>query len=229
MESRSTTDATVASPKTASSTDRETVDPASASREDLEEEVRTLRSRIARLEADQDDPASWLERNGPALAGVGTALGAAAGYAIAKALTPAPPPPLSERARREIQRLLDQTVGIASETGRTVSRRAAEMGTQAREQAQETGRRLAQETGRRFAEGAENAREATRKQADAWRKQASDELAEAEAAVEQRARETAEAVRASAPSDGRTIGQTVGGVLLLATGSYLAAKARDWL
>jgi ElaB/YqjD/DUF883 family membrane-anchored ribosome-binding protein len=199
------------------------------SREEMEELIQELRAEVARLKVQQSraDATSWLQRNAGTALALGSVLGAAAGYGLSKALRPTPPP-LSERARKEIQRLLNQTLDTASETGRSVGERASRAGAAAREQAQSTGRRLAQE--------AETLRDVTRTQADAWRRQAAEELDRAEKAVEEqareaseRAREAADTVRTSVEANKTSIGTTVGSVLLLAAGSYLASKARDWM
>ena len=204
---------------------------ASPSREELEERVRELRAEVARLKVQQSQstPDSWMQRNASLVLALGTALGAATGYGLSKAFAPAPPLPLSERARQEVQRLFDQAMDVASETGRSVGQQAATMSAEARKRAQETGRQLAEETGRRLAEDADAFRDATRTRTREWSQQAADELADIEESVEKSARETADAVRASVPSDSTSIGRTVGSVALLAAGSYLAAKARDWM
>lgn len=179
-------------------------------RRELLNAIGDLRAEVARLQVDEARGRlrEWI-RNNPTLAiFLATGTGIVAGRLLTKALTPSPPPPLSERARQRARLLADTARQRAHEVGEGLSKQAIE----ARKRA-DTARRDATEraaaTGERLRTQARDWSSTVAERAAALRDQASDQAQtlsasigeEAEgvgAAVAERAQGATNALRSSA-------------------------------
>lgn len=107
---------------------------------ELLDAVSELRAEVARIQFDEarGQLRRWVRENPTLAVCLATGTGILAGRLLTKALTPAPPPPLTERARRRARALAVEAGQRASEVGKDVSKRASD----ARRQAGRAGKEM---------------------------------------------------------------------------------------
>lgn len=161
-------------------------------RQELNDALGDLRAELAQVQIEEarDRVRTWI-RDNPLLAlALAAGAGVLSGRLIAKALKPSPPPPLSERARRQLEALRKRAERTASDVGQDVSKRLA----QARKEAERVGR----EAGETLSHRARDWQKIASERAASLRDQAAEELSEATKSASKQAEKTAERARASA-------------------------------
>lgn len=161
-------------------------------RQEFDKALGDLRSELAQLQIEEarNRVRNWI-RNNPLLAVLLAAgAGVLSGRLLAKALKPAPPSTLSERARRQVEALRKRAERTASEAGQDVSERVA----RARKEAGRIGR----QAGETLAHRAQDWGEVASERAASLRKRAAKELSDAARSATEQAEEASKQVQSSA-------------------------------
>lgn len=190
-------------------------------RQELQDSVARLRREVSEIDVDQarQRARTWVEEN-PALA-VALAVGAGLviGRLLSAALTPKPPPPLSERLRMQSRRLASQAQRYAHDVGDVVSERASEAVDALARKAHDFG----EEVVRRAGEVAESATE----RAAALGEAVAERSAKTAHALQDTARELPGAVREKA-SHGVDFAESLLKAARAVTAAVLVKKVTDW-
>lgn len=159
-------------------------------RRDLLDAIGDLRAEVARLRVDEARTRiqQWVRENPTLAVFLATGAGILAGRLVTQALTPAPPPPLTERARQRARLLASEAQRRASDVGKGVAERAATAGREAQQRTSVAGEQLSRQAREWGTTVAEQARQLGANMAD------EDVVGKA---VAERADRAAQAVRAS--------------------------------
>jgi len=233
------------SPEADSSTDRIT-----EIRHELLEAIGDLRAEVARLQMDEARGRlrQWIRDNPTLAMFLAAGTGIAAGRILSKALEPAPPPPLSERARRRAQELADRAREQAQQVGDDVSKQVSEARERANRsrrdasgraaEASERLRQQAQDWGAAVAERAASLRDQATDQARSLGASIDQDAEGVSAAIADRARGASEAIKSSAQRVSDTADTVRSGYKAAKIGTkvakfvfalFVAKKSTDWL
>lgn len=161
-------------------------------RDELNDALGDLRRELAQLQVEEarDRVRNWIRENPLLALFLAAGAGLISGRVLAKALSPTPPPTLSDRARKQAQALRKRAERAASEVGHDVSERVA----RARREAERIGR----EAGETLSHRAQDWGDVATQRAAALRERAAKNLTEAAQAASKQSEDTAERVKASA-------------------------------
>lgn len=219
-------------------------------RTELLEAIGKLRAEVARLQVDEARGRlrQWIRDNPTLAMFLAAGAGITAGRFVSKALEPAPPPPLSERARQRAQALAQGARERARRVGDDVSKqvseardRAGQTQRDASERAAAAGERLrrqARDWGAAVADRAASLREQASDQAQSLSATIEQEAEGVNAAVADRARSATDAIRSSAQQVSDTADTVRSGYKAVKIGAkvakvvfalFVAKKSTDWL
>ncbi len=190
-------------------------------RQELQDSVAKLRREVAKIDVEQarERARTWVQENPTLAVALAVGAGLVIGRLLSAALTPKPPPPLSERLRLQSRRLASQAQRYAHDVGDVVSERASEAVDALARKAHDFG----EEVVRRAGEVAESATE----RAAALGEAVAERSAKTAHALQDTARELPGAVREKA-SHGVDFAESLLKAARAVTAAVLVKKVTDW-
>lgn len=212
-------------------------------KDELNEALKDLRAELARIKFEEarDRTRTWIQENPTLAVFLAAGAGILTGRLISKALEPAPPPSLSERARRQADRIVAEAQRQAREAQQRARQQAAETGEKVTRQARDFGSVIADRAAALREQARQGVSEATEKaseRARQWGARMEHEAEDVGEAVAKRAEEASERVRESArelskkaspTDDGFNIASSALNIAKAALVTLAVKKASDWI